>query len=84
MSAVCRSTECSEYNENNGRGQKGICARPFVTEIAKEKLPHDCTDESDRSNILLGTGARIRRAIDDAEQSGNGPNDLNHEHVVRT
>lgn len=81
MVAICSGTESSEDDEDYGGHQQGVCAGPFVAEIAEEQLPDNRADKCNGRDILLRTGLRIRLAIDDPEKGGHGADNLHGEHI---
>jgi hypothetical protein len=77
MVPVRTSCKGGEDNQDHGGEEKGIFARPFVTEVTKQKLSKDSSGKGDGRDVLLGAGLCIIGFIKEAENGGNRPNDLN-------
>lgn len=68
--------ERREDDEDNGRQEERVGARPAVGEVAEEQLADDDAGKGDGGDILRGRGLGVYFVVLAAEDGVDGANDL--------
>lgn len=68
--------QCGEDDEDNGRDEQRVGARPVVRKEAEQQLANDDACKGNVGNVLGGLGRRVELAILLDENGVDGSNDL--------
>ena len=76
MSTVGAGTKGGEDDQDNGRDQKRVLARPMVAQVAKCELTNYCSGECDGRDVALRTGLCVFGTVDGQEHGVDRTNNL--------